>query len=80
MSKYKKIYYIVSLIWVIGFIVLVLSVAKPVEASDNGLILVDSTAYYDSHGYGYGATGQPLVEGLPTPLFGNKLDIFHVYS
>lgn len=27
-------------------------------------LLVDSTAYYDSHGYGFGSCGRPLVEGL----------------
>ena len=30
----------------------------------NDLLLVDSTAYYDKYGYGHGADGRPLVEGL----------------
>ena len=55
--------YISGIIATIVLIIICLC-SVSVKADDNGLILVDSTAYYDSHGYGYGATGQPLVEGL----------------
>ena len=50
---------IISLVFV-----LILTYPVNVTADDNGLFLVDSTAYYDIHHYGYGATGKSLVEGL----------------
>ena len=45
-------------------IVLAFTYTVPVSADDNGLMLIDSTAYQDIHHYGYGATGRALVEGL----------------
>ena len=45
-------------------LVLLFTYTTPVTADENGLMLVDSTAYYDIHHYGYGATGRPLIEGL----------------
>lgn len=36
----------------------------PVKEPEPELIKVSATAYYDIFGYGYGADGSPLVEGL----------------
>lgn len=36
----------------------------PEPTPEPELIKVSSTAYYDAYGYGYGADGSPLVEGL----------------
>ena len=49
----------------IGLVLIFTMISPPyVEAKDNGLMLVDSTGYYDIHDFGYGATGKPLIEGL----------------
>ena len=39
-------------------------VVVTVKADDNGLIMVESTAYYDKYNHGHGATGEKLIEGL----------------
>lgn len=54
-------------VFVVCITLLGLAFAQPSEevcAESGGWKLVDATAYYDVYGYGYGATGQPLVEGL----------------
>lgn len=57
--------YIYGLFIFIAIILFCLWMSIPTEAGNNsGMLLVDSTAYYDVHGYGYGADGRPLVEGL----------------
>ena len=55
---------ILSIILALMLVVMCLSPAKDVQADSNGLILVDSTAYYDKYKAGHGADGRPLVEGL----------------
>lgn len=44
--------------------ILVFSAAPEIEEQPQELIKVSTTAYYDVHGYGHGADGKPLVEGL----------------
>lgn len=57
--------YIIGLIFFIALVGFFWILALPVEGgTNNGMMLVDSTAYYDAYGYGHGADGRPLVEGL----------------
>lgn len=55
---------IIGGIFFIIFVLFLLSVANPVQASTNDLQLIEATAYYDSYGHGYGADGRKLVEDL----------------
>lgn len=56
--------YIYGLVIFVLIVIFALWLSKPVSADENGLMLVDSTAYYDKYHYGHGADGRTLVEGL----------------
>lgn len=56
--------YVYGLVIFVLIVIFALWLSKPVSADENGLMLVDSTAYYDKYGYGHGADGRALVEGL----------------
>ena len=62
MGKIQR--YVIGLVMFLAIVLFALWLAKPVQADENGLMLVDSTAYYDKYGYGHGADGRALVEGL----------------
>lgn len=54
---------IIAGISLIGAII-AFSATPTIEEEQPELIKVSTTAYYDVNGYGHGANGQPLVEGL----------------
>ena len=65
MIKDNKIKSFISgLILFIIFVLFLLAIANPVQASTSDLKMIEATAYYDSYGHGYGADGRKLVEDL----------------